>query len=160
MENKDVNLDQVSVTDSKESAMTDLQIYGISSVVVRLLSKLRKYTILTKIQIELIHKPHQVQPVMREIYQFEETKMVMDIREEFDMFYVYGRDEIVNKNAEMLRENFEQSISFVTTNMMKIDGNTLGKEYAEILDSFADKLQQISTTLASKSIFDENYKLG
>ena len=101
------NTDTIKVSEDTEIGMTDLQIYGINAAVVKLLSKLRKYTILTQIQMELVNKSHQIQPLMREIYQFEETKMIMDIREEFDMFYVYTKDKYVIKNVEALRENFE-----------------------------------------------------
>ena len=92
---QEIKMDSVSVSEDKNSGMTDLQVYGINSTVVRLLSKVRKYTILTQIQMSLTNKPQQIQPIMREIYQFEETKMIMDIREEFDMFYVYTRDKMV-----------------------------------------------------------------
>ena len=154
-----VNMDSVAVTEEKESGLTDLQIYGINATVVRLLSKVRKYTILTQIHMNLSNKPQQIQPMMREIYQFEETKMIMDIREEFDMFYVYTRDKTVVRNAEMLRERFEQSIAYVTTSMQSVT-SVLDKNFNEILDTFTDQLQTLSSNIASKSIFDEHFKIG
>lgn len=153
------SMDDVDVSVNKEVGLTDLQIYGINASVVRLLSKVRKYTILCQIQIDLIHKSHAIQPMMREIYQFEETKMIMDIREEFDMFYVYTKDKIIMKNIEMLREKFEQAIGFVTSNMGGIE-SVLDKNYIEILDTFLDKLKILSNDVASKSIFDEHFKLS
>jgi hypothetical protein len=152
---ENINMGDVSVTE-ENGGMTDLQIYGINGSIVKLLSKMRKYAILTQIQMELVNKPHNIQPIMREIYQFEETKMIMEIREEFDTFYVYTKDTIVLKNVEMLREKFEQSISFITSNMQQLN-SILDKEYIEILDTFTDNLQQLSTAVASKSIFDEHF---
>lgn len=143
----------------KEAGLTDLQVYGINASVVKLLSKVRKYTILSQIQMELVHKSHQIQPLMREIYQFEETKMIMEIREEFDMFYVYTKDKTIMKNVEMLREKFEHAIGFVTSNMGGIE-SVLDKNYLEILDTFLDKLRLLSNDIASKSIFDEHFKLS
>ncbi len=154
-----LNLDEVAVGQHEDKGLTDLQIYGINSTVVRLLSKVRKYTILTQIQMGLLQKPPQIQPIMREIYQFEETQMIMDIREEFDMFYVYTRDKHVIHNAEMLREKFEQSIAYVTSNMQTVK-SVLDKSFVEILDTFSDQLQILSASIASKSIFDEHFKIG
>jgi len=156
---REINMDDVKISEKKEVGMTDLQIYGIKSTVITLLSKVRKYTLLTQIQMDLIKKSHQVQPIMREIYQFEETKMIMDIRADYDMFYVYATDKIVMKNVEMLREFFEQSIGFITTNMQTVN-SILDKNYAEILDTFIDKLQHLSTNIATKSIFDEHFKIS
>jgi hypothetical protein len=156
---EEVNMETVAVTEEKEQGLSDLQIYGINATVVRLLSKVRKYTILTQVHMNLSNKPQQIQPMMREIYQFEETKMIMDIREEFDMFYVYTRDKFVIRNAEMLREKFEQSITFVTTNMQTVN-SVLDKNFNEILDTFTDQLQVLSANIASKSIFDEHFKIG
>lgn len=158
-ETPEVNLDSVAVTEEKNVGLTDLQIYGINSTVVRLLSKVRKYTILTQIHMNLANKPQQIQPIMRELYQFEETKMIMDIREEFDMFYVYTRDKTVVRNAEMLRERFEQAIAYVTTSMQSVT-SVLDKNFNEILDTFTDQLQTLSSNIASKSIFDEHFKIG
>jgi len=42
---QEIKMDSVSVSEDKNSGMTDLQIYGINATVVRLLSKVRKYTI-------------------------------------------------------------------------------------------------------------------
>jgi hypothetical protein len=156
---QEIKMDSVSVSEDKNSGMTDLQIYGINATVVRLLSKVRKYTILTQIQMSLTNKPQQIQPIMREIYQFEETKMIMDIREEFDMFYVYTRDKIVIGNAEKLREKFEMAIKFVTTNMQTVE-SVVDKNFIEILDSFTDQLQILSSNIATKSIFDEHFRIG
>jgi hypothetical protein len=155
-ENNELNLDDVSVTEQNDEGLTDLQIYGLNSTIVRLLSKLRKYIVLTQLQMDLVEKPHTVQPIMREMYQFEETKMIMDIREEFDMFRVYTSDKIIIKNVNSLREKFEQAISFVTTNMQNV-GSVFDKDYTEILDAFADKLQQINIKITSKSILSENF---
>ncbi len=155
----DNNLNNISVTEEKDNNLTDLQIYGIHTTVIKLLSKIRKYSILIQIQMDLLNKSHQIQPIMREIYQFEETKMIMDIREEFDMFHVFTKDKIVVKNAETLRSKFEQAINFVTTNMQTVD-SILDKNYLEILDTFADRLKLITNDIASKSIFDEHFKLS
>lgn len=155
----EIDLNNVAVTEEKSDGMSDIQIYGINAAVVRLLSKVRKYTILTQIQMSLTHKPQQIQPIMREIYQFEETKMIMDIREEFDMFYVYTRDKSVIKNTEMLREKFEQAITYVTENMQNVN-SVLDTSFIEILDTFTDKLQVLSNNIATKSIFDEHFKIS
>lgn len=154
------NMDNVEVSDSDPIGLTDLQIYGINGSVVRLLSKVRKYTILTQIQMELVNKSHQIQPIMREIYQFDEIKMVMEIREEFDMFHVYTTDKCVCRNVDVIRDKFDNAISFVTTNMGGLKGGIMDKEYSEILDTFADMLQQIATTISQKSIFDEQFKIS
>lgn len=152
--------DNVEVSENMEEGFTELQLYGINSTVVNLLSKLRKYTILTQVQMELVNKSHQIQPMMREIYQFEEIKMVMDIRKEFDMFYVYAnKNKYILKNSEILREKFEQAVGFITSNMQNVK-SVIDNDYVEILDTFADRLQQISTTVATKSIFDEHFKIG
>ncbi len=156
---ENIDLSTVGVGTIDDKGLTDLQIYGINTTVVRLLSKVRKYTILTQIQMGLLQKPQQIQPIMREIYQYEETQMIMDIREEFDMFYVYTRDKHVIHNAEILRERFEQAISYVTTNMQTVK-SVLDKGFVEILDTFCDQLQILSSSIASKSIFDENFKIG
>lgn len=154
------NLDDIKVTENREDYLTDIQLYGINTAVVNLLSALRKYTILTQVQMELVNKSHNIQPLMREIYQFEEIKMVMDIRKEFDMFYVYAnKNKWVLKNSETLRKKFEQAITYITTNMQKIN-SVLDNSYTEILDTFCDMLQQISTNVASKSIFDEHFKIS
>lgn len=158
-ESEKLDLDNVAVGTHDDKGLTDLQIYGINGTVVRLLSKVRKYTILTQIQIGLLQKPPQIQPLMREIYQFEETQMIMDIREEFDMFYVYTRDKHVIRNAELLRDRFEQAISYVTSNMQTIT-SVLDKGFVEILDTFSDQLQVLSASIATKSIFDEHFKIG
>lgn len=155
----ETNLNNVSVSEEKDDGLTDLQLYGIHTSVVKLLSKIRKYSILIQIQMDLLNKSHQIQPIMREIYQFEETKMIMDIREEFDMFYVFTKDKIVVKNVEIIRNKFEQAINFVTTNMQTVE-SILDKNYLEILDTFADRLKLITNDISSKSIFDEHFKLS
>lgn len=149
----------IAISEEKDNNLTDLQVYGINTSIVKLLSKIRKYTILIQLQMDLLSKSHTIQPIMREIYQFEETKMIMDIREEFDMFYVFTKDKIIMKNIELLREKFEYAINFVTTNMQSVE-SILDKNYIEVLDTFADKLKLITDDIASKSIFDEHFKLS
>lgn len=151
-------MDKVEVGQEPEEQMTDLQIYGISSTVVQLLGALRKYAILAQIQKDLQTKPAQAQPVMREFYQYEETKMIMDIRTQFDMVYVYTKDKIVLKNFDIIRTSFENAISFLTENMMNVTSVT-DKNYVEILDEFADKIKHISDVMTRKSIFDESFKI-
>lgn len=151
--------DSVNVTAEPRLDMTDLQVYGINSTIVRLLSKLRQYTLLSQVQMNLFNKPQSVQPVMREIYQFEELKVVMTLREEFDMFGVYTKDVIVMRNVDKLREKFEQAVSYLTTNMTENKG-VHNQAHIEILDTFADNLQQLSETVATKSIFDEHFTIG
>lgn len=160
MTDKNIVNDAVEISEKNEESFTELQLYGINETVVNLLSKLRKYTILSQVQMELVKKSHNVQPLMREIYQFEEIKMIMDIRKDFDMFYVYAsKSKNVLKNSELLREKFEQAVGFITQNMQKID-SVLNTDYVEILDTFADRLQQISTSVATKSIFDEHFSVS
>ena len=59
----------------------------------------------------------------------------------------------------LFREKFEQAIGFVTSNMGGIE-SVLDKNYIEILDTFLDKLKILSNDVASKSIFDEHFKLS
>lgn len=151
-----INLDSVSVTEQTETELTELHMFGINSTTIRLLSKLRKYIVLTQIQMDLVEKSHAVQPIMREFYQFEETKMIMEIREEFDMFRVFTSDKLVIKNLNSIRENFEQAISFVTHHMQAVE-SVFDKNYVEILETFADRLQQINNKLTTKSILNENF---
>jgi len=153
-----INTDNVNVSEEKEQ-LTDLQLYGVSGAIVTLIGLLKKYTILAQIQADLQQKPPQAQPIMREIYQFEETKMIMDIRTQFDMVYVYTRDPIVVNNFTMIREAFEQAILFLTSNMQNVQ-SVLEKNYVEILDEFSDKLKVITDNLISKSIYDEHFKLS
>jgi len=146
---EEIDLNDVEVTEVDETGLTDLQLYGLNATSVRLLSKIRQYIVLTQIQIDLVDKSHSIQPIMREIYQFEETKTIMSIREEFDMFRVYTSDKIVTLNVNQIRERFEQSISFVTSNMQAVN-SVYDKGYVQILDTFADKLQQVALTITSK----------
>jgi len=101
MEKTQVNMDDVAIGEEKD-ALTDIQVYGISSTVVILLGAIKKYTILSQIQKDLQQKPAQTQPIMRELYQYEETKMIMDIRTQFDMVYVYTNDKIISNNFQMI----------------------------------------------------------
>ncbi len=155
------SMDDINVTDDSNvsESMTDLQVYGINKIIVTLLSNIRKYTILSQIQLELKNKPNQIHPIMREIYQFREMEMIMDIRANFDTFYVYTKDKIVIKNVENLREKFEYAINFLTTNMQSVE-SVLDKNYVEILDTFSDRLKLLANDVATKSIFDEHFKLS
>lgn len=155
-ENLDLNEVEVTEENKLENSLTELQIYGVNTNTVRLLSKIRQYIVLTQIQMDLIGKSHSIQPIMREIYQFEETKMIMSIREEFDMFRAYTTDHIVLKNVNSIREKFEFAISFVTGNMQNVE-SVHDKNYVQILDTFADKLQNIASILTKKSVLNENF---
>jgi hypothetical protein len=62
-------------------------------------------------------------------------------------------------NAEKLREKFEMAIKFVTTNMQTVE-SVVDKNFIEILDSFTDQLQILSSNIATKSIFDEHFRIG
>lgn len=159
MVEENVNMEGVAVDENKQEQLTDLQEYGIASNLVTLLGNLRKYIILTQIQIELQNKSHQIQPIMREIYQFEETKMIMDIRTNLDTFYAYTNDKIIAHNVELIRTRFEQTINFLGENMIQVK-SVLDKNYIEILDEFSDKLKMLTDSLATKSIFDENFRIG
>ena len=158
MDKTEVNMDNVKIDEEKES-LTDLQVYGVSKTVVTLLGLLKKYTILSQIQKDLSQKTPQAQPVMREFYQFEETKMIMDIRTQFDMVYVYTRDPIIVNNFQMLRDSFEAAITYLTGNMQDVT-SILDKNYSEILDEFSDKLKVITDIITKRSIFDNNFKMN
>jgi len=158
MDKTEVNMSDVSVGETKDEGLTDLQIYGISGTVVTLLGMIKKYSILAQIQKEILHKPPQSQHIMREIYQFEETKMIMDIRTQFDMVYVYTLDKTIVTNFQTLRDSFEQSVLFLTSNIQTVD-SFADKNYIEILDEFADKLQALADTIATKSIYEAGFKL-
>jgi hypothetical protein len=93
---------------------------------------------------------------MREIYQYSETQMIMDIREELDMYRVYASDRIVIKNVMHVREKFEQAISYVTENMQTVE-SVIDKSYIEILDTFIDSLHQLTDKLTKKSILSDQY---
>lgn len=154
-----LNTDNVAVNEEVEGGLTDLQEYGISSNIVIMLSNIRKYIILTQIQMELQHKSHQIQPIMREIYQFRETEMIMDIRANLDMVFVYTKDPVILNNFQMIRDKFESAITFLSSNMQNIS-SVLDKNYIEILDEFTDKLQSLANDLATKSIYDTHYKIS
>ena len=155
-----INMDSVNVSEGMDQEpLTDLQAYGISSAVVRLLGDLRKYMLLTQVQIDLQNKSHQIQPIMRELYQYEEMKMIMDIRTDLDMVYAYTNDKIVITNMEAIRNKFELSINFLSSNMMKVQ-SVLDKNYTEILDEFLDKLKMLTDDIATKSIYDKHFKLN
>lgn len=154
-----LNMDNVAVQEEVETGLTDLQEYGISGILVTMLSNIRKYIILTQIQMELQNKSHQIQPIMREIYQFNETEKIMDIRANLDMVFVYTKDPVILNNFQMIRDKFENAISFLTNSMQKVT-SVLDKNYIEILDEFTDKLQSLATDLATKSIYDTHYKIS
>ncbi len=161
MEKTEVNMNDVQIGEEtkEKDNLTDLQMYGISGAVVTLLGLIRKYTILSQIQKDLQQKPGQIQPMMREIYQFEETKMIMDIRTQFDMVYVYTLDTVIVNNFQIIRDSFENAIAYLTSNMQQVD-SVMDKNYIEILDEFSDKLQAISTTISTKSIYESNFKMS
>jgi len=149
----------VEVTEEKEHKLSEAQIHGINSSVISLISRLKQYTILTALQMELSKGPHQIQPIMREIYRFEETKLVTSVREAFDMFYVYANhDKIVMNNISTIREKFEQALAFITHHMQKVD-SAMDKNYMEVLDSFADMLSMLIKNIQAKPIFDEGFKI-
>ena len=157
MTEEKINMDGVNVEENKEP-LTDLQEYNISSTVVKLLGDLRKYMLLTQVQIDLQKKPHQIQPIMREIYQYEEMKMIMDIRTDMDLVYAYTRDKIVITNMETIRNKFESAINYLSSNMMNVK-SVLDKSYSEILDEFLDKLKMLADDITTKSIYEENFRL-
>ena len=159
MNKTEVNMDNVQVGEEEKESLTDLQVYGVSGTIVTLLGMIKKYTILSQIQKDLSQKAPQAQPVMREFYQFEETKMIMDIRTQFDMVYVYTRDPIVVNNFQMIRDSFENAIAYLTGNMQEVT-SILDQNYSEILDEFSDKLKVISDTITRKSIFDDHFKMN
>ena len=153
MENKE----KIEVTEEKE-ALTDLQVYGVSTSIVTLIGLLKKYIMLTQIQNELQTKSTHIQPIMRELYQFEETKMIMDIRTQFDMVFVYTKDAIIITNYAKIREKFELAIKYLTSNMVDVK-SVLDKNYSEILDEFCDKLKFITDAISQKSIYDEQFTI-
>ena len=157
MTEEKINMDGVNVEENKEP-LTDLQEYNISSTIVKLLGDLRKYMLLTQLQIDLQHKPHQVQPIMREVYQFEEMKLIMDIRTDLDMIYAYTKDNVIISNMDAIRDKFESAINYLTTNMMNVK-SVLDKNYIEILDEFLDKLKMLANDIATKSIYEESFRL-
>lgn len=153
----DIKMDEVDVSEEKNQ-LTDLQVYGLSTSVVNLIGQLKKYILLTQIQKELQCKPVQIQPIMREIYQYRETETIMDIRTQLDMVFVYTNDKIVLNNYTKIRETFELAINYLTSNMINVK-SVLDKDYNEILDEFCDKLKEITDAVAKISIFDEQFKI-
>jgi hypothetical protein len=132
--------------------------YGISGSIVTLIGLLKKYILLTQIQKELQTKPVQIQPIMRELYQYRETESIMDIRTQFDMVFVYTKDDIVIRNFGAIRESFELAINYLTTNMVEVQ-SVLDRNYSEILDEFCDKLKAITDAVSTRSIYDEKFKV-
>lgn len=157
MVEQNVNMDSVDVGEEKEQ-LTDLQVYGISTSIVNLIGQFKKYILLTQIQKELQSKPTQIQPIMRELYQYRETETIMDIRTQLDMVYVYTVDPIVVANYTKIREAFELAINYLTTNMQGVS-SVLDKDYTEILDEFCDKLKDITDAVSKVSIFDDHFKI-
>lgn len=155
-----IDMNDVEVAEESEHQLSEAQIFGINSTVIVLLSRLKQYAMLTAVQMELTKKSHQIQPIMREIYQYEEMKNVTLIRESFDMFYVYAsHDKIVIKNVGIIREKFEQAMMYVTSNMQKVE-SVMDKNYLEVLDSFADMITMIIKHASVKPIFSEDFKIG
>jgi len=151
-------MEEIEVNEAPEEGLTDLQVYGISGTVVQLLGLVKKYSILAQMQKEIMNKLPQTQPIMREIYQFEETKLIMDIRTQFDMVYVYTLDKTIVNNFQVLRDGFESAILFLTTNLQDVT-NFTDKNYIEILDEFTDKLTTLADAIATKSIYESNFKI-
>lgn len=158
MTEENVNMAGVSIDENNKEQLTDLQEYGINSAIIRLLGDLRKYMILTQMQMDLKQKSHQVQPIMREIHQYEEVKMIMDIRTDLDYIHGYTRDKIILTNMESIRTKFESAIHYLTSNMVNVK-SPLDKDFTEILDEFLDKLKMLTEDIATKSIYDEHFKL-
>jgi hypothetical protein len=158
MTEENVNMDGVKVEEGGREPLTDLQEYGISSTIVKLLGDLRKYLLLTQVQIDLQQKSHQIQPIMRELYQYEEMKLIMDIRTDMDTVYAYTRDKIVITNMEVIRNKFENNINFLASNMGQVK-SVLDKAYTDILDDFLEKMKKLTDDIATKSIYDEHFKL-
>jgi len=151
-------MEEIEVNEAPEEGLTDLQVYGISGTVVQLLGLVKKYSILAQMQKEIMNKLPQTQPIMREIYQFEETKLIMDIRTQFDMVFVYTLDKTIVNNFQILRDGFESAILFLTTNLQDVT-NFTDKNYIEILDEFTDKLTALADAIATKSIYESNFKI-
>lgn len=154
---ENVNMDGVQVDEGKEP-ITDLQEYNINTAIVKLLGDLRKYMLLTQVQIDLQQKSHQIQPIMRELYQYEEMKLIMDIRTDMDMVYGYTRDKIVITNMESVRSKFEDAINYLSNSMVQVQ-SVLDKNYVEILDEFLDKIKMLTDDIARKSIYEDTFRL-
>jgi len=155
MGEEQVNMGGVDVSE-KEEQLTDLQVYGISTSIVNLIGQLKKYIMLTQIQRELQTKSVQIQPIMRELYQYRETESIMDIRTQMDMVYVFTSDKIILANYTKIRESFELAIHYLTNNMANVK-SVLDKDYIEILDEFCDKLKSLVDAISSKSIFEKGF---
>jgi len=155
MEKKE-NLEDVSVS-SKDNTMTELQVYGITGTIVQLLNYLKKYIMLTQLQIDLVQKNYQVRNILKELYMYEETKLVMDIRSQLDMVYVYTTDDIVVENFQRIRNKFEDALSYLTSNMLEQgkEGNLKDEDYISILEPFMNKLKRITEEISSKPIFEK-----
>jgi len=160
LEAAESNTDNIEVTSENEHTLTEAQILGINTSIVRILSKLKQYSILIAIQMDLIKKSHNIQLIMREFYQYEETKVVTEIREILDMFYVYAaHDKIVMQNINIIRGKFEHAIEFVSTHVRTLT-SFMDKNYSEILDTFSDMLAVLIEHISVKPIFDPNYKIS
>lgn len=158
MTEEQVNMSGVDVNE-KDDQLTDLQVYGISTSVVTVIGQLKKYILLTQIQRELQTKTVQVQPIMRELYQYRETETIMDIRTQFDMVYVFTADKTIIANFSKIRESFELAIHYLTNNMASVK-SVLDKDYIEILDEFCDKLKSLVDSISSKSIFEKSFSVS
>lgn len=158
MSEEKVSMGEVDVSENDEQ-LTDLQVYGISTSVVNLIGQLKKYILLTQIQRELQTKSIQVQPVMRELYQYRETETIMDVRTQLDMVFVFTADKTILANYTKIRESFEMSIHYLTNNMANVK-SVLDKDYVEILDEFCDKLKSLVDAISSRSIFDKSFSVN
>jgi len=157
MSEEQIKMDDVNVSE-KEEQLTDLQVYGISTSIVNLIGQLKKYILLTQIQRELQSKTVQVQPIMRELYQYRETETIMDIRTQLDMVFVFTTDKTILDNYSKIRKDFELAIHYLTNNMADVK-SVLDEDYVEILDEFCDKLKRIVDVISSKSIFEKSFSL-
>jgi len=158
MSEEQVNMGSVDISENDEQ-LTDLQVYGISTSVVNLIGQLKKYIMLTQIQRELQTKSVQIQPIMRELYQYRETESIMDIRTQLDMVFVFTSDKIIMANYAKIREAFELAIHYLTNNMIDVK-SVLDKDYIEILDEFCDKLKSLVDAISSKSIFEKSFSVN
>jgi hypothetical protein len=150
--------EKVEVTHKEPYEFSELEVNGINSTIIHMIGLLKKYILLIQVQKELKTKPMQAQPVMRELYQYEEMKLIMDIRTMFDMVYAYTKNKQVITNFDKVRNSFEDAIYFITENMNKIK-NIYDKNYEELLEEFSDKLRFIVETLTSVSIFKEEFQI-
>jgi len=156
MSEEQIKMDGVNVSENQEEQLTDLQVYGISTSIVNLIGQLKKYIMLTQIQRELQTKTVQVQPIMRELYQYRETETIMDIRTQLDMVFVFTNDKVILENYTKIREAFELAIHYLTNNMANVK-SVLDKDYTEILDEFCDKLKILVDSISARSIFEKGF---